>query len=292
MESKYKPSENLKDKIGQLIRFKEAFLKSSNFSIDVWLARNPEFNEIGKHAIIESILHYEKQSKFRELSNIPEQDWYSYFFNELINGVFECGEINKIVAGKGIRIISFNYDRSLEYFLNESFLFTFQGLSQLSNFFLPIEIHHVYGQIEELKYQTTNNKPLHYGNIHRNNSFDLIKNIKVIHEERVRDKKEELKNWIINSRKIYFLGFGYSPENLKAIGYDEIDIAHFQNKKIYGTVFGLENGEIEEVKKRLRIDLIRSSFYLQLRDSDITFNQNISFDKVDCLTLLRNYLYR
>ncbi len=58
--------------------FAEGFHKSSTASIDLFLARNPDFSVFGKKAIAVSVMEAEKRSTFRE--NVPNasHDWYFY----------------------------------------------------------------------------------------------------------------------------------------------------------------------------------------------------------------------
>ncbi len=61
----------------------KVFEKSSTPSIDLFLARNNNFSEIGKIAILLSIFEAERKSRFRENSHIEEQDWYSYLYQKM-----------------------------------------------------------------------------------------------------------------------------------------------------------------------------------------------------------------
>ena len=63
--------------------FTDKFEKSSTKSIDLFLARNPEFDDIGKMAITFRILSAEYYSKFRESMKDRSIDWYSYLFDRL-----------------------------------------------------------------------------------------------------------------------------------------------------------------------------------------------------------------
>jgi len=73
------------------IKFAQAFKKSSTPSIDLFLARNPEYSEIGKIAIVLSILDAERKSEFREDIDIKfqKQDWYSYLYRRMTKKAYQ-----------------------------------------------------------------------------------------------------------------------------------------------------------------------------------------------------------
>ena len=83
---------------GRAQSFCNTFFKSSTSSIDLFLARNMQYADIGKRAIVSSILEAEKKSTFRE--KMPEknknQDWYSYLFKE--RGTMGTGNYGDVVT--------------------------------------------------------------------------------------------------------------------------------------------------------------------------------------------------
>lgn len=61
--------------------FIEAFRNSQMYSVDAFLARRPEFSDIGKKAI--AALLIAKESRHRLLGNDSEDHWYQYLFNQI-----------------------------------------------------------------------------------------------------------------------------------------------------------------------------------------------------------------
>ena len=93
-------------------KFIERFNASSNLSIDLFIARNPDFAEVGKLSIIMKLLKAEFKSKFREdLDRANQnQDWYIHIFKKLSEGLthsesyinFKKNDISFIGLGSNI----------------------------------------------------------------------------------------------------------------------------------------------------------------------------------------------
>ena len=138
----------IQDDIQLAPKFADNFFKSSTPSIDLFLARNPNFSNIGKKAIALSIWLAESKSCFRE--NVDQnQDWYSYLYQRMTETLTEPDSYEQINQNK-ISFITFNYDRSLQFFLYESLTNSFNlgytAHHPYSNL-LPFSIQHVYGQL-------------------------------------------------------------------------------------------------------------------------------------------------
>lgn len=104
-----------------LDEFRAAFFKSSTPSIDLFLARNNQFSELGKIAIVSSILDAENNSIFREdiHKNRRNQDWYKYLFSRMVESLIKPNSYRDF-GDNQVTFITFNYDRSLEHYLHES----------------------------------------------------------------------------------------------------------------------------------------------------------------------------
>jgi len=260
------------------------FSKSNIPSIDLFLKLNPKFGEIGKLGIILTMLSYEMECVDNgELfgDEVKSKDWYSYLYRrsvENINDAYAFENFKEVP----LRIITFNYDRSFEDFFYNSFVSTFFEMNLNERFLnkkliyrdYPLfNINHMYGQIAPLVWEDGGNN-LAYKNKPKFFIKGLIDNIKVIGERTVpeEEKINELFNW---ADSIFFLGFGYHPENMKALNL----LKNIQKKHlIYGTGIGLREMEISNVKQ----------IFLEEYKKD--YNQ-IYIENKDCLTLLRDYLY-
>lgn len=243
-------------KVENVDRFVECFSKSSLKSIDKYLALNPDHSYIGKIAITRSILKYEMLSVFRENVNNANEDWYTYLYNYMTDG-FNKPEDYKHFCENKVAFITFNYDRSFEYFLYDSFFHSFNqkevDMRKDINVLVPFPIIHVYGTVGALSLSEWFSHSTGYqGKFNNFSSIESRSNdIRVIGEDRAEDEmKEQVKKLLADYKRIFFLGFSYAQENLDAIDLpNSID----QNYSIYGTAKGMTTREINEARTRINI---------------------------------------
>lgn len=241
--------------------FTSEFSKSSIY-IDFFLEQRPEFMDIGKMAIAAYLIQYENDSRLRN----SEDNWYMYLYKRLKSS-FEDFDKNNIY------FITFNYDRSLEQFLFEALRSTSKKpIKECAEKLTKIPIVHLYGQLDFLPWQNSNNK-LYSSN---NDLIERIRNakynLKLISDERNVSESEEFKNaygLIEKARNIYFLGFSFDETNL-----ERLNIKLMRGKRVVGTALGLEP---------TRMKWIRGYF------SDNTGSSIDLFDK-DSLSLVKEHL--
>lgn len=270
-------SEYYKEEVqDKLESFTSIFFKSSTPSIDLFLSRNIVYADIGKLSIIVEILEAEKDSKFREDMVVKDQDWYSYLFHFMTKEIV-TNENYKDFSSNNVSFITFNYDRSLEFFLHESFINSFNGeidKKSLNDEFNKIYFAHVFGIVaplplyDEMPKDTTLEYRAKYT---IDKAMFLRRNIKLIHEGTQQDISE-IKSKIREANRIFFLGFGFANENLEIL---ELPKILNNSQKIYGTVLGKSEREIINIHKKFRPPLPDS---------------NLNFEKTNCLDLLRNHL--
>ena len=126
-------------------RFHECDIKS----IDRFLAINPDFSEMGKIAIALFILNAEVYSSFDETR---DDHWYFHLFNKMVDTFNDPDSYMRFGDNKVI-FITFNYDRSLEYYLHKSLRNLFPGKipeDEIVKQLKRIPIYHVYGQVDHL----------------------------------------------------------------------------------------------------------------------------------------------
>jgi hypothetical protein len=238
------------------------FDNSSLKSIDKYLAINPQIDKfIGKIAIALNIIKHEKTSFFNEKTNDVNEDWYKYLYNRMTD-TLKNPDDHKYFFDNQVAFITFNYDRSLEYYLYSSFFHSFnqERINIRNNIrnYVPFKIIHVYGSVGPLSltgwYGYGNDIPYR----DNNDSFFMVearsKGIRVVGEERTEateggeSVKDQVKELLQKYKKIFFLGFGYDIDNLNAIDLPKnID----QTWKIYGSAKGMTEREIKEVRSRL-----------------------------------------
>ncbi|MBI2791140.1 MAG: hypothetical protein HYX61_04200 [Gammaproteobacteria bacterium] len=246
-------SRELRDKNQRLLRFvkmkiikidmfkklHDALIDFDPISIDAFLRDNPSHAEAGKIMIIYSLLKREQQDKFTLQKN--SDNWYSLFLNDLIS---ECSDDpNKLLLNQ-IRITTFNYDLSLDFYL-QSKLNKVEVFSKKENnttlseqFLKNLKIKHVYGKmynLDEISYgdyagrilRQDPDGPTYHNDLTPNFerfifAFNKYENIKTMYDERnFVGMKEEIainKKDLIWAEEIIFIGFGFDRDNLNMLG--------------------------------------------------------------------------
>src|SRR3989344_5268027 len=225
--------------------FRKALLRSGQASIDAFLEHQPRFMEMGKLAITVALAAKENTDGMFIIG-----DWYEHLFRALDARPDEFSK-NKF------SIVTFNYDRSIETFLVNSLKYSYDKTEEDAGKILSsIPIIHLHGQIGNLPWQDkqTNRE---YGNIDDN--FQIKQSsagIRIIHEaDAAKDAAFIASRKLIgDAEQIYFLGFGYHPDNIARLGIAEIDI---EGRAVFGTCMGYTNGEAEDTMVRCgrKIDL-------------------------------------
>jgi len=269
------------------VKFKDSGL----YSIDNFLARNSNYLDIGKMAIILFLLKAEANSNFNEFSHSPESDWYSYIYNKhLINELITPLDY-KNFGKNNVEFITFNYDRSLEKYIYNSLLnsFEFADNEKVVEQISKINISHVYGSLGTLldmhpqafKFDI---KTIEFGK--KIKSFfelnNLINNIQLMIDD---VNKEYFINIINKATRIFILGFGFDEMNLKKIDFfDALKPEH----KIYATTKGLKKKFVENLKT----DIIKrvNDRYKEQKPNIIMTERNLFFEDANCLELLETYL--
>lgn len=236
-------------------KFTSALRKATGLSIDQFLQINKSHLMEGKIAILLYIMRAERSSIFRK----GNEDWYSYLFKKMMT---ECVEESnpEYFYKNEVSFITFNYDRSLEYFLADSFVNNFSDLRRevkLLNFVDRIPIHHVYGSLGKLPWQNNPSKEevLEYGSsdVHYLLKDSTQKCIKLI-DERDEANKKIIQETISNAKRIFFLGFDYLNENLEALGLPNSLSPHHKTN-IIGTALGVQPQRKNEVINFLTSDI-------------------------------------
>jgi hypothetical protein len=213
-------------------------------SIDAFLQeRGQEFLGIGKAAIAAALIPYEDLDGLLSLENelsatVQNQRWYGYLLN-LMGTYRDFGDNH-------LSIITFNYDRSLEYFLFNAIKHRFNLNDEKALRLLQtIPIVHVYGQLGKFDFHDpTNGRPYS-----TELSVDTVK--RCIHEihlmydirdegDFVRSNQESFK-LIQSAHRLIFFGFGYHEKNLERLKLREF----FTGEDIIAGFYGRKAGETD-----------------------------------------------
>lgn len=265
--------------------FVNIFKASSLLSIDKYLSLNPNFSYIGKIAITTCIFNSEQKSWFNEDMNPADckEDWYKYLYNRMTANFNKPGDYVNFSENK-VAFITFNYDRSLEYFLYNSYYHSFyqslQGNGNIQDY-VKFPIEHVYGVVSPLSFSEWPHSHDYKKNKNYYNSVsNSSKGIRVIGEERTGPSiKDNVTKLLQNYKRIFFLGFSYAPENLEVIG---LPNSINENWKIFGTAKGMTEKERNEVRYHLA-----SNFSTK---NSLPILSHPLLEDIDSCELLRKYL--
>lgn len=172
--------------------------------------------------------------------------WYNSFFDKLIVQKVEVTKRNL----SRIKVITFNYDRSLEYYLSRVIKQRcFHNDIDYSNAFKlmqTMDIHHVYDRLPWLTGEKQGEPGLEYGSVSLNDitssrahqHLGLVNGgelFKICHEKIDEIKINTNYSFIRNTDNVLFLGFGFHEENMKVLKH-EFNNSHI---KYYATCHGL-----------------------------------------------------
>jgi len=243
----------------EIISFRNQLRLSAAPSIDSFLEpRGEDIRYLGKLAIAYALIPFENEEPL-----FYDNSWYSILFNK-INSSFENFDKNKV------SFITFNYDRSLEYFLLTTLKNRYQKTEQecaakLKN----IPIVHLYGKLALLPWEKINSSdytreynPKITPHFLRKSSTSL----KIIYDKVDVPKDPDFKKaklLLSGARKIYFLGFGYHADNLErlriksltssTIGITSTTTTPTVSRIIEGTSFKLPQDLKESIPKFYKI---------------------------------------
>ncbi len=255
------------------------------FTIDDFLKYNTEYKKLGKSAIILNLLNEEKDSNFDERSKEIESDWYSHLIIIMMPESYEPDSYKEL-SNNRVEFITFNYERSLEYYLLDRIkrIYNNNYEKEIAEQLKHIKIHHVYGKLGPL-YPFGNVKQdceLEYGH---DVSFpllvELLDNIKIIENYESAKKFQEI---IKGKKRIFILGFSFDDNNLKNLGIEEVITL---DQKIYATTKGLNSEEVEKIEYRFFTAAKRNSYNKTMGPTEF---HNLFFEDSNCLELVEKYL--
>jgi hypothetical protein len=142
-------------------------------------------------------------------------------------------------------IITFNYDRSLEFYWFEALMNRFGSKheTKIKEMLAQMRIVHVYGRLGGVPWE--NGEISEYAP-HARSAKEvrtLSEQIIVMSEqEKTSDLFDKAHNWLKCGTFIYFLGFGYHAMNLERLGLNRL-----KDRRWYGSSYGLQQGELDEL---------------------------------------------
>ncbi len=274
--------------IKEIETFTEKFKNSSFNSIDNFLNVNQELGPVGKFAIFLAICNAEMNSKFREELSNPSDDWLFWIFNKFMAPAIMSPHPGQALEQLNFRFITFNYDRTLEWFFSDSILNAIarDAAGEYVQTALPnlpfLDIIHMYGRLAPLPFQEVFNpfQPylqrsavLPFGILPNEPIGTFTGNIRLI-GERLAAQTEKLAEVFAWAEHIFFLGFGFDDQNILALNLrNNLRPKH----SIFATCYGLVDREIQDItNSMIRFGLPGEKVQMSTESILVTLRRHIS----------------
>jgi hypothetical protein len=196
--------------------FKEDLRTSAFQTVDAFLEKRPQWMKIGKVATAIALGSVENELKLFP-PNQPKDHWYEALWHTL-----ECGSWAALKK-KNVRIVSFNYDRTLECYLCGVIANNFRITRSLASGWLTEEfVVHPHGTLG--KY---NGEHLYQLTLDRGDESSRIKkaleSIVVISQANPRTTAYSKSRSLLEQAKTcIFLGFGFHEQNITRLGFPKL----------------------------------------------------------------------
>lgn len=198
--------------------FVRAFERSGQPSVDAFLERRMEFEETGRLAIAAHLCRLEKPDVL--FDHQTQGNWYKALWAEMTSGVNSLDGL----VGRA-RFVTFNYDRSLEYFLHTAAKNAF-GVDDNTAFkFLQrTTVIHVYGALGAFHFNSSD----HARSFRPDDTLRGISlaasGIRLIPEGRVVNMEgfQLARRMFEDADVICFLGFGFDRTNIERLGLEDV----------------------------------------------------------------------
>jgi hypothetical protein len=217
-----------------VINFRDEFFYSGKISVDSFLEHRADLLSIGKAATAAILIPFERPERVFSYEN----SWLRYLYNNL-NASFEQ------FADNPLSIVTFNYDRTVEFFLFEALCNSYRkDEGETRQIMSHIPIIHLHGNLGDLPWQGKNNsRPFSFE--HKPEELLIAADcIKIIHEDIAdgRDKDfERAKQLMSAASQIIFMGFGFNKTNT-----DRLDVS---NLPLGRTVLATTIGTVEQDRR-------------------------------------------
>lgn len=153
---------------GFVKKFAEELFNAQPISIDQFLSDRLEYSLIGRICIVFCISRYEDKNSKNFIPTIPERSydyifpdfgWYKYLWDKMTENVDSIEEFKK---NNKIMVITFNYDRSLEFYLFRALKSKYNKHDDdIADVFKDIKIKHVYGKLGSFYWELNNSNQSH-----------------------------------------------------------------------------------------------------------------------------------
>lgn len=216
--------------------FMSALRRSGCTSVDEFVEDRSKFLKIGKEIMAFHISRCENRSNL-------DHDWYKYLARIMMSDGFDSFSKNTL------SVITYNYDRSLEYYLFNVLQNRFdKNDRECADMLKKIPIIHLHGQLGDLPELNVEGHGVHYRTKADIPHLRLAaEGIHVVNEPIDNNPVFQQAHEVLAAAEyVVFLGFGYLPENVARLQLDECCNA---NTVLIGTAFDITTSEQGFVKQ-------------------------------------------
>ena len=191
-------------------------------SVDLTLQYRPEFSRVGKLMIAIAILEKEVYGPLQYRAG-QNGAWYP-----LLLGALHAPR--EMMDGNKLNVITFNYDRSLEVYLQTAFSHLYNiDQTAAGEIVKRIPILHMHGVVGALPWENPN-EFIKYEAWTQEPNEQLLdhaaRRIRVIHEEDETVAENETlaraRSMLLSSREVIFVGMAYHRMNIERLNLDEV----------------------------------------------------------------------
>lgn len=217
--------------IDDLNEFHDTLKYSGKVSIDSFLENHDEFMNLGKAIITRVLTRYERKDNIFT-SGSESTNWYYYLFDKLGRTISEIE-----ASLSNLNVITFNYDRSLEFLLYHALLNSFKlDAEKCGSMISTFDIIHFYGLLGELHESNSDGRKFQ----NKLSDVELLKCIEGLNIIREgASSGNEIKkahDCLEKAKRIIILGFGYYQTNLERLNIKKI--IHSKADSLSGSAFG------------------------------------------------------
>ena len=247
-------------------RFQEDLRLADLSSIDAFLENNSKYIKVGKVVIAYFLGRFESNEYLYQSER--DDNWYQYLVDKMLRN-YAFPEIEK----NNISFISYNYDRSLEFYLYNALKRSNEKISEdeCIEKMTKFPILHLHGSLGLPKYSAKSKGKPYVPELTASQLLAAANSIHIISEEV--EKYVEFRQahqMVAEADRIIFLGFGYHPTNVHRL---KIADNLKPDADLWGTAYGLTPSE---------------KFFLVL--DQFRHYRNINIDASTCTDLLSNHV--
>lgn len=208
-------------------------------SVDRFLEVNARFQEVGRLAMAAQLLAYEKPhlleprpSEDKGETEDDVDDWVRYLWQH----------IDDREPQENLKIVTFNYDRSLEdtLFRRYKALHDFT-VEQAAERVAALGIDHVHGQLDRLRFQGDEGRAYGDETDIASTVARCADQIRIISDDTGGSAFESARRAIAEAEHVCFLGCGYHEQNMERLG---IPVSNDPRPILWGSGYQLHGGEI------------------------------------------------